>query len=193
MKIKYSLLLLACSLILTISCKKEKLLPFSPKNQLSEFQTEKAQIFDLDTLEYKEITGKHRTKIYFDRYAFEIKEGEKVQLELVELYDFKEILYRNIQTLTTDKKLLETSGVLKVTFTSKGKELKLRDGELLKVFPKKGKLKNNEIFLAKTDSIGNVTNQNYCDFVVDVGGGITILRTVLCDSILVYLKKKKYF
>ncbi len=195
MKIKYSLLLLACSLILTISCKKEKLLPFSPKNQLSEFQTEKAQIIDLDTLAYKEITGKHGTTIYFDRYSFEIKEGEKVQLELVELYDFKEVLFRNIQTVTTDDKLLESSGVLKVVFTANGKELKRKKGEVLKVYPPKGKLKDNDIFLSQTDSLDNITwditNLVLLDTVVNIGGGISMLKTIVLDSIS-YANRQKF-
>ena len=60
------------------------------------FQT-KAQIIDLDTIDYKEIIGKHGTKIFFYRELFDVKDGDKIELELIELYDFKEVLYRNIQ------------------------------------------------------------------------------------------------
>lgn len=184
MKTNYYFLLIVSVLIFTTSCKKEKLAPFTPKNHLENFQTEKSQIFDLDTLEFKEIIGKNGTKIKFHRDLFEIEDGKKIQLELIELYDFKEVLYRNIQTVTTDNKLLESSGVLKVTFTSNEKELKLREGELLRVYPPKGKLKDNDVFLSQTDSLGNInwniTNQNYSLFSVGVGGGIW--KRILVDN-----------
>ena len=192
MKFNYYLLLFV--FILGVGCKKEKLLPFTPKNYLSEYQTEKAQIIDLDTIDYKEIVGKHGTKLVFYRELFDVKHGEKIQLELIELYDFKEILYRNIQTLTTDNKLLESSGVLKVTFRSNGKELKLAKEELLKITPPKGKLKGNDIFLSQQDSLGNITwditNQNYCEYVFKIGGGLSKAAIVSCDSIPFYEERE---
>ncbi len=126
MKFYYFLLLMVS--IAFINCKKEPNAPFVPKNELADFISEKSQIIDLDTLVYKKIKGKHGTVVHYDRYDFELGKNDKVQLKLIELYDFKEILYRNIQTLTTDNKLLETSGVLKIVFTSNGKELKLKKG-----------------------------------------------------------------
>ncbi|CAM1360466.1 hypothetical protein [Tenacibaculum xiamenense] len=188
MKFYYFLLLIVS--IAFINCKKEPIAPFVPKNELADFITEKPQIIDLDTLVYKEIKGKHGTEIHYDRNDFELSENDKVQLELIELYDFKEILYRNIQTLTTDNKLLETSGVLKIVFTSNGKEIKLKKGAKIIVYPPKGRLKDNDIFLSKEDSLGNIswdiTNQNFTRAIVRFNGGITKEIIISNDSISNY-------
>ncbi|WP_299682524.1 hypothetical protein [uncultured Tenacibaculum sp.] len=190
MKLHYALFIGV--ILLIASCKREKLEPFTPKNHLASFQKEKSQFFDLDTIYWKKIIGKHGTKINYYRGLFDLKETDKVQLELIELYDFKEILYRNIQTLTTDNQLLESSGVLKIKFTSNGKELQLKKGERIAVFPPKRKLMDNDIFLSETDSIGNIkwkiTNQDYCDILIYVGGGITTRKTVACDSVQFFIK-----
>ncbi len=196
MKLHYYFLILLCSLFL-FNCKPKIEIPFIPKNHFAEFQTEKSQLFDLDTISFKEIKGKHDTKINFSRELFDIKENEKVQLELIELYDFKEILYRNIQTVTTDNKLLESSGVLKIKFTSNGKELQLKKGKKLIIYPPKGKLKENDIFLSETDSLGNIkwkiTDQDYTTFEKYVGGGITVLITIPLDSLNHYIQKEKEY
>lgn len=190
MRLRYYFL--ALTTLLLSNCTEEKLAPFNPKNYLSQFQTEKSQFFDLDTLYFKEIIGKHGTRINFNRELFDINNTDPIQLELIELYDFKEILYRNIQTLTTDNKLLETSGVLKIKITSKGKEVAIKKGKKLIVYPPKEKLKNNNIFLSETDSIGNIkwklTNQNYTRIETNVGGGITKLDIIPTDSLPNYLQ-----
>lgn len=188
----YYFLLLVFSLTI-IGCKKEKVTPFFPQNYLADFSTEKSQVFDLDTLSYQTIIGRHGTKINYSRDLFDLKENEKVQLELTELYDFKEILYRNIQTLTTDNHLLETSGVLKIVFTSNGKKLNLKKGEKIIVYPPEGKLENNEIFLSKKDSLDaikwEITNQDYARIEIYKGGGIYVSLQVLKDSLPYYEKK----
>ncbi|MFD0992186.1 hypothetical protein [Tenacibaculum geojense] len=185
MKLQY--ILLVSVTILFFNCKTDKLEPFVSENHLESFQTEKPQFFDLDTLEYKTIIGKHGTKIMYYRELFDTIYKDPIQLELIELYDFKEILYRNIPTVTTKDELLETSGVLKIKFTSNGKELKIRNGEKLIVYPPKGRLKNNDIFLSEKDSITNIkwniTNQNFTRAIVNIGGGLTKIITIRNDSL----------
>lgn len=175
MKLQY--LLLISLTILFFNCKTDKLEPFVPENHLASFQTEKPQFFDLDTIDYKVIIGKHGTKIVYFRELFDTIYKDPIQLELTELYDFKEILYRNMPTITTKDELLETSGVLKIKFTSNGKELEIRDGHKLLVYPPTSKLKNNEIFLSEKDSITNIkwniTDQNYVSKSIILGGGIS--------------------
>lgn len=175
------------------SCKKENEVLFIPKNYLAEFKSDQSQFFELNNLDYKEINGKHGTKIMYSRDLFDLKETDKVKLELIELYDYNEILYRNIQTLTTDNQLLETSGVLKIVFTSNGKKLKFKKGSKIIVYPPKGKLKNNDIFLSETDSIGSIkwkiTNQDYTEITIYKGGGIYIKDIIRLDSLNYYLRK----
>lgn len=193
MKLQY--LLLVSITILFFNCKTDKLEPFVSENHLESFQTEKPQFFDLDTLEYKTIIGKHGTKIMYYRELFDTIYKGPIQLELIELYDFKEILYRNIPTITTKDELLETSGVLKIKFTSNGKELEIRRGKKLIVYPPKGRLKDNDIFLSKEDSLGNITwditNQNFTFFDLHLGGGIYKQIIIPRDSLLSYEKRQK--
>lgn len=193
-----TLLYFSTIIILIFSnCQREPLAPFEPKNHLAEFTAEKPQFFDLDTISFQEIIGKHGTKIYFERDNFNLKTNQKVQLELVELYDFKEVLYRNIQTVTVDDKLLESSGVLKVKFTSNGDEIQLKKGKRLVVYPPKEKLKDNDIFLSETDSIGNIqwriTDQNSITCLITNYGGIEIQRMIPKDSLTYYTKQNKTY
>lgn len=185
MKLQY--LLLISLTILFFNCKTDKLEPFVPENHLASFQTEKPQFFDLDTLDYKTIIGKHGTKIIYYRELFDTIYKYPIQLELIELYDFKEILYRNIPTITTKDELLETSGVLKIKFTSNGKELEIREGQKLLIYPPTGKLKNNDIFLSEKDSITNIkwniTDQNYVSKSILLGGGISKRIYIPFDSL----------
>ncbi|TCI90155.1 hypothetical protein [Tenacibaculum sp. M341] len=196
MKIHYLFFTLILTALL-FNCKPEIVTPFIPKNHLAEFQTEKSQIFDLDTISFEKIKGKHGTKINFNRDLFDIEENAKIQLELIELYDFKEILYQNIQTLTTDNKLLESSGVLKIKFTVDGKEIQLKKGKKLMIETPEGKLGNNDIFLSELDSLEKIkwkiTNQNYINFDVYKGGGITVLITIPRDSLDYYIQQQKKY
>ena len=188
-----NLYLILTVLLITIGCKKDENSIFIPKNYLQKFQTEKTQFFDLDTISFKEIIGKNGTKISFNREDFKISKSDKITLELIELYDFKEILYRNINTVTTNNELLETNGVLYISFKSNGKEIKLNENKNLMVFPPYGKLKNNNIFIAKKDSLENIkwkiTNQNYINIIKNLGGGIKVFQTILKDSLIDFNKK----
>ncbi|MFY7671965.1 hypothetical protein ACOSP6_12840 [Tenacibaculum sp. MEBiC06402] len=193
MKLQY--LIFISLTILFFNCKTDKLEPFVSKNHLESFQTEKPQFFDLDTLEYKTIIGKHGTKIMYYRELFDTIYKDPIQLELIELYDFKEILYRNIPTITTKDELLETSGVLKIKFTSNGKELEIREGKKLLVYPPDGKLKNNDIFLSEKDSLESIkweiTNQNFAYFELYIGGGISKQIIIPSDSLETFTKREK--
>lgn len=184
MKIAY--IVLAAFIVLT-SCQKEEKLNNIFKNHLSEFQSEKKQIFDLDTIPFKLIKGKNDTKIYFNRADFDISKDQKITLELIELYDFKEVLFRNMSTVTTQNKLLETNGVLFIEFKSKGKTVKLKEGKILKVIPLKERLDGNDIFIAKTDSLKNTkwlkTRQDYITVESYKGGGITVIYEIHQDSL----------
>ena len=135
-----NILIVFSLVLLTIGCQKDEKEIFIPKNYLEEFQTEKIQIFDLDTLSSKEIKGKNGTIINFNRSDFEVNTNELVTLELLELYDFKEILYRNLSTITTDNELLETNGVLYISFKSNNEEIKLKENKVLMVYPPKESL-----------------------------------------------------
>jgi hypothetical protein len=181
------------TLSIITSCQKDEEKIFIPKNYLKKFQTEKVQVFDLDTLLFKQIIGKYGTEISFNREDFNVSKNEKITLELIELYDFKEILYRNINTVTTDNQLLETNGVFYISFKSDEKEVKLKENKKVFVYPLKGKLKDNDIFIAEKNSLQNIkwkiTNQDYVTVIENKGGGVIIDVIVHKDSLANYKKK----
>ncbi|MGY6647818.1 hypothetical protein [Wenyingzhuangia sp. IMCC45574] len=123
-------------------------------DKLQEISKTTLQEFDLDTLAVKEITGTLGTKIIFKREDFNIKDGQPIQLKLKELYTLEELILNNIQTLTDNGELLESSGVLYISFESEGKEVILKEGRALEVVIPDSKLKDNQLFAARVDSLG---------------------------------------
>jgi hypothetical protein len=190
-----NILIVFSLVLLTIGCQKDEKEIFIPKNYLEEFQTEKIQIFDLDTLSSKEIKGKNGTIINFNRSDFEVNTNELVTLELLELYDFKEILYRNLSTITTDNELLETNGVLYISFKSNNEEIKLKENKVLMVYPPKGKLENYNIYNLTKDSLENnkweISKQDYV--IVELNKGTSwspiIVESLIHKDSVAYYKK----
>ncbi|PQJ80206.1 hypothetical protein [Polaribacter porphyrae] len=184
--------LLLITLIIISSCQKDEKSIFISKNHFKEFQFEKTQIFDLDTLSFKLIEGKNGTKINFNREDFDISKNDKITLELIELYDFKEILYRNINTVTTKNELLETNGVLYISFKSNEEEINLKKDKVLSVYPPKGKLKNNNVFKTQKTSTEFIKWEMLKEvdtiFPIYKGGGIWMSTFIKKDSIEFYSK-----
>ncbi|SDS43146.1 hypothetical protein SAMN05216503_3043 [Polaribacter sp. KT25b] len=174
-------------------CQKDEKHIFIPENHFKKFQTEKIQIFDLDTLSFKQIIGKNGTKISFNRNDFIISKNKKISLELIELYDFNEIIYKNINTITTDNELLETNGVLYISFKSDEKEIDLKLNKKIVVYPAEGKLLDNDVFKTNTDSLQNIKwellKQVDTIFPIYKGGGVWVSTIVKKDSVD-YFKKQ---
>lgn len=183
---KKALLLLLIFTIILISCKKESV-KLNPKNYLSEFNNSTIQTFRLDTLNYFEIIGEKGTKIQFEREKFDVPKSKKIQAELTEIYDFKDIIYKNISTITSKGELLETSGVIRIDFKSGDKLLNLKkNSKLIVQFPE-GKLKNNKLFSANLNKLNQVKwneeIQNDTLFSIHIGGGIWAQKIIDKDSI----------
>jgi hypothetical protein len=155
----------------------------NPSEELKSLSNTKTQKIDLDTLKNKTIAGIKGTKIEFERNKFEVENGEKISLILKEFYEFKELFFNNINTITADNELLESSGVIYISFESNGKKLKLKEKEFLKVSFPNLKLNKNTLFSAKTDSLNQfewtelkektAITEN-ARILKNVGGGITI-------------------
>lgn len=182
---------------IALGCQKEEKRTFISKNYLKEFQSKKTQLFNLDTISFKKIVGEFGTEIFFQRENFEVLKNEKITLELIELYDFKEILYRNINTVTTKNELLETNGVLSIRFKSNGKEIHLKENKNLLVYPPKGKLKSNDIFIAKKDSLDNIkwekNKSKDTIVVINRGGGVFVHASMHKDSVPSFMNNLKFF
>lgn len=185
---KTFLLLLSFTIILT-SCEKKEI-KLTPKNHLLEFDKSEIQLYDLDTLDNFEIIGKKGTKIKFSRKNFNVTKNEKITAELTELYDFNEIIFKNINTLTDKNELLETSGVIKIEFKSNNKNLTLNKNSTLIVEFPDNLLKNNSLFTAEFNEFNQVKwkEERQIDtlFSITVGGGIWLENLIPKDSVLYY-------
>jgi len=175
-------------MILT-SCEK-RTIKLIPKNHLLEFDKSEIQFYDLDTLDNFEIIGKKGTKIQFNRKNFHVTKHEKITAELTELYDFNEILFKNIHTLTDKNELLETSGVIKIEFKSNNKKLKLaEDSKLIVEFPN-NLLENNNLYTAKLNQFNQVkwSEEKQVDTLFDItrGEGIWMMTLIPKDSVPYY-------
>jgi hypothetical protein len=197
-EMKFSITLLIFFSLLFQNCKKEKII-LNPKNELKKFSTVKEQIFDLDTLSFSEIKGKNGTLIYFNKSDFNIKKESKVKVILREYFSLEDLVFNNINTITDKRELLESSGVIYLSFETENKKIYPKKNKFIIVKLPKEQLKESEIFYAKIDSLSQFKWQkdklNYSTIINkrNVGGGITVRQEYLIpsDSISYYNEKWK--
>lgn len=99
----------------------------------------KPQRFRIDATLDNSITGNAGTRISFNRNCFVNRKGQEVKetvdIELKECYKLADMLAENLST-TSRGALLESKGMISITAFYKGEELKLKEGEELRVqFP----------------------------------------------------------
>lgn len=144
-------------IILLLSCVEEKKSTNKIFNPFEVNVNEQIQIFDLDTIQLKEITGKLGTKIYFDRNSFNVKGSDKITLELKELYNIQDLIKNNIRTLTENNDLLESSGVIFLNFKRNGEDINLAGNSRIQVrFPVKFS-NQDKLFSGEMDSTGQMS------------------------------------
>ena len=193
---KLSISLLIVFSLLFQNCKKEKVI-LNPKNELEKFSTVKKQVYNLDTLSFSKIKGEKGTLIYFNRSDFNINKNSKVKVILKEYFSFEDLVFNNINTITEKGKLLESSGVIYLSFESGNEKIYPKKNKFIIVKLPKKQLKESEIFYAKPDSLNQFKWEkdklNYSTIInkKDAGGGITIYREYLIpsDSISYYNEK----
>ncbi|WP_127844700.1 hypothetical protein [Psychroflexus aestuariivivens] len=122
-------------LIMMSGCQKDQ--PETlPENLFENIDTVNTQIFNLDTVRQKVITGNKGTKIYFSRDDFEVNATDNITLEIREYYKLSELISENIQTLTNSNQLLESSGVVHLDFKVDDKKIELKKDKRLRLgFP----------------------------------------------------------
>lgn len=179
-------------LFFSIGCEEEKIIEFIPENYLQEFSNVKlqSQTFELDSI-YMIVQGKLGTRVWFIRDQFEIEEKQKITVELKEFYDFNELLFNNINTITDKGELLESSGVIYLDFLANGKSLKLKKDERIDVRFPENRMKNNGIYYAKTDSLNQFkwTKEDtlYTSILkYNQAFAIDMLKTIRLDSLPYY-------
>ena len=195
---KFSITLLILFNLLFQNCKKDKII-LNPKNELEKFSKVKEQVFDLDTLSFSEIKGKNGTLIYFNKSDFNIKKESKVKVILKEYFNFEDLVFNNINTITDKGELLESSGVIYLSFETENKKIYPKKNKFIIVKLPKEQLKESEIFYAKIDSLSQFKWQKdklkYSKVINkrNVGGGIINHQEYLIpsDSISYYNEKWK--
>lgn len=195
---KFNIIILLVLSVFFQSCKEEINISNSI-NHLKKFSKIKEQIFDLDTLSFSEINGENGTRIYFIKNDFEVKKGAKVKVILKEYFDFKDLVYSNINTVTNKGELLESSGVIYLRFQSNNKKINLKKNKFIQIKLPKEQLKESQIFYAKIDSLNQFEwEKNKLEYTkinrkLNVGGGITIEKEYLVplDSVSFYNEKWK--
>ncbi len=192
MKNLFTLSLIFSIFLFSISCEEDKIEEFNPKNHLLEFSNVKlqSQTFELDSI-YMIVQGELGTRIWFTREQFEIEENQKITVELKEFYDFNELLFNNINTVTDKGELLESSGVIYLDFLANGKSLELKNDERIHVRFPQNRMANNDIYFAKTDSINQFvwTREDISYTTIlkyNQAFGIDMLKTVRMDSLPYY-------
>ena len=138
------------------SCKKD-IAEFEPTNPFQNALIVEKQVFELDTISVKEIIGDKGTKIYFNREDFDIDENAKVTLELKEYYNRLELISDNLNTITDKNELLESNGVIYLSFKFGDKKVKLKKDKKLKLQFAQEFRKGDRIFNGVLDSINQIT------------------------------------
>ncbi|WP_417212834.1 hypothetical protein [Bizionia sp.] len=138
------------------SCKKD-IAEFEPTNPFENVLVVEKQVFYLDTVSDKIITGKKGTEINFNREDFILNENDKVTLELKEYYNRLELISDNINTITDKNELLESNGVIYLNFKVGDKKIKLKKSKKLKLKFAQAFRKEDRIFNGVFDSINQIT------------------------------------
>ncbi|SDY05505.1 hypothetical protein SAMN05444411_1164 [Lutibacter oricola] len=182
-------------LILNNSCNKDNIDP-KRVNILKKFNKVNKQIFELDTIEFKQIIGEKGTKIYFNRELFDIKENDRITFELKEFYDFEDLVFNDLRTITHKNEILKSKGVIYADFFVNNERVNLKKGKKIRIDFPDNKLENNDIYLGKIDSLNQISwieqkRDSLCEVVLYIGGGISKRITTTTDSIKYYEKQNK--
>ncbi|GAB5418029.1 MAG: hypothetical protein Crog4KO_31090 [Crocinitomicaceae bacterium] len=110
--------------------------------------------------------GDQGTRLFIEKEIFEFEDGSEVtgsiDVEMEEYYKVSDIVLANLST-ESDNKLLETRGMLKITATSNGKKVKIKNDERIVVhFPKRqDDYKEMNLFFADKNSSTDSSVSNW--------------------------------
>lgn len=167
-------------LIVFISCQKEDAL--QTKYVVDSLKIDKKQIVEFTLIDDTIIVGNEGTKIFVSKNMFKNYSSGLIVLELIENYEFEDIVLNSIETVTNDNKLLESSGVLFINFKENGKQLVLADQTTFTVQVQKSIKNKSEIYYAATDSVfrwelsKDVIYKNIPDQIKNIRYGLTVRK-----------------
>ncbi len=118
------------------------------------------QIFTITSYKVDTIEAKNGTRLIIQPNIFVFNDGqdvkEPIQIELTEVFDKSDMILNGVGTLS-DGRLLESFGMIYLSATSEGKELKLKENSSIAVsIPNRRKGDAGELFYGvRTDSVVN--------------------------------------
>jgi hypothetical protein len=147
MKNKTLLIFTAIVLILTFGCK-EKQEPEQRNQAIFDYYKKEVQTFIL-TDKVETLIGKEGTKITIDPKSLEIVGGNEIsgniEIQLTEYYQSEDIILANLST-SSNSNLIETGGMIKLTASSNGQEVVVKNGEEFQIEFSSSEKKGMEIF-----------------------------------------------
>lgn len=123
------------------------------KEVIDSLKVGKKQIIEFELVNDTVLVGREGTKIFVQKNMFKNYNDGLVTLELIEYFDFDEIILNSIETVTNDNQLLETSGVLYVNFKENGEQLVLNDNAKYRIEVPKNIKKKSAIYYNNNDSV----------------------------------------
>ena len=140
----------------------------------------RSQTFTINNRRDTIIFGKEGTRMLFYANSFYAKRGQEgmpVTIQLTEYYSYNDMILANLST-TSNKKLLETGGMLYIKATLDGKEVRLKSRKnVLLSFPADNPLPDMEAFNGKRDNNGFINwQQNRRGWVLSGTPGIGCRR-----------------
>ena len=109
-------------------------------------ETERKQIFEIETSKQQTITGEQGTVVTFPAQCFGKVQGT-VKIELIECYSIQEMILNGLSTQTTDGKLLESDGMIYLNaLNEKDDTLQIKQGKIKLQMPTKKRKADIQIF-----------------------------------------------
>jgi hypothetical protein len=134
----------------------------STEELFSVLSPESANTFHFAADTYVELQGEQGTRIWVGANAFEFADGqgtpEEIEFHLKECYRTSDMILAGLGT-SSDGRILETGGMLKIEARADGKQLKLKDGSNLIVsLPAEILKEDMQLFTAVPNEEGGVDN-----------------------------------
>lgn len=124
------------------------------------------QVFVIDNSRDTILQGKQGTRILFYAQSFYTRSSSPITIKLREYYNYADMIMAQLTT-TSRKRLLETGGMLHITATQDGKEVRLKGGKNFSLMLPTNTLQENmQVFNGERD------NEGFIDWRLDRRGNV---------------------
>ena len=127
---------------------------------ITDYLSSKSEIFNIDPTKDTLIKCQKGTLVYLPAKSLQFQDGSspsgQVQLEIKECYTLADFIGDNLTT-TSGSRILETGGMVNVSLSNNGKQLRMKDGkEYALYFPRHGKEDDMQLFYGNHDPSGKL-------------------------------------